>query len=233
MTEIARIVKHPSDRECVVVQVPATLNEQFGRFGPARLSVEHHGYVLHHTHVDALYRFAKTVDLHLTDDRVSARRGPQVQPTECRTCAQPGERFNPPNVCPSCGAPWSPITPPVHESSITETPCPSCKHRQPGRFPYCSRCGKPMGHKPVAVVQRLALPPAPERPHLDDPLPLGDVVAASPLTGQEAEHRKAIGRSYATEISDQDSEPEQQDPEPYDPTADDADPWGSWGSPTP
>lgn len=170
MTEVVRLQRHPTDNACALLVAHPDLNQRLGKFGPARFVAEHHGYVLHHDHVDALYRFAKTAGIHVVDERVASSTSKRVPPHECRHCAQPARRFQPPAVCPSCGEPWTPTEPPVRDNPITRHPCPSCGHKQPGRFPFCSRCAAPMQYP--QPDRRTTLP----RTKLADPMPLATVL---------------------------------------------------------
>lgn len=70
------------------------------------------------------------------------------QPHECRSCGQPGSALIPPAYCPNCGMSWDPITPDGNDAGDQGkgTLCVSCRHRQPGRFAYCSRCGATMSY---------------------------------------------------------------------------------------
>jgi hypothetical protein len=224
VTDVARITRHPTDRDVVLLHTPPDARDRLGKFGPARYSPEHHAYVLHHTHIDALYRFAKATDMHVVDERNSSKRGPGVPPTECRVCGQAGSKPNPPRMCPACGNPWRPIGPPVREDPINRTPCPSCGHKQPGRFAFCSRCGTPMDYPQRTV--RPALPRPEKRVHLDDPLPLGDVArdlaASTPELANVTWGRRIEDTPLPGDTVDQQPEPDEYDPttEPDWPAAD-------------
>lgn len=214
MTEVARITKHPEDQACVLLHTPPNYNDRFGGFGPARYTPEHRAYVIHHTHIDALYRWAKRIDLHVIDERRAGKGGIVTRPVECAACTQPGSKSNPPAMCPSCGVPWRPVPPPERHDPLVRTACPACSHKQPGKFPYCARCGAEMAY-PDKPVKRPPLPrPERKREHLDDPLPLSQVIA------EEAPALPAgtIGRPVEdVDLPDDDVE-QQSTGEEYDPT---------------
>lgn len=170
MTEVARIVRHPSDRDVVLLHTPHGLSNDMGRFAPARYSQEHRAYVLHNEHIPALYRFARTISLHVVDER-RATAGYRTQPVECASCQQPGSLGKPPKVCPSCGETWVPVPPPIKEEAKGRTECGKCRHRQDGRFPFCSSCGARMTYRPAAAAPALVVP-LDERRKLRDPEPL-------------------------------------------------------------
>lgn len=174
---LARLKRHPHDREIVLVEIPTDLNAAIGNFEPARLAPELHGYVMHHNAVPAFYRWARSAHVHVVDERTSGH-GKHVLPVECSACGQPGRLNNPPTRCPSCGEKWLPVTPPGYANAQhqTTTPCPSCQQPQTGRFPYCATCGAQMAHErpPIAANHRRFVDP-PRKP-LDEPLPLSVVV---------------------------------------------------------
>lgn len=167
MTEIARVTRHPVDRDIVLLHPPPDMFNEFGRFGPARYSQDHKAFLLHNEHIPALYRFARTISLHVVDERVKSSPGSRTQPVECSFCQQPGSMGRPPKSCPACGEPWVPTPPPVSEESKGRYECASCHHRQGGRFPFCASCGAKMTyHRPEP---RQAVEP---RRRLKDPEPL-------------------------------------------------------------
>ena len=172
MTEIARITRHPVDRDVVLLVPPPDMFNEFGRFGPARYSQEHRAFLLHHEHIPALYRFARTISLHVVDERVKSAPGNRTLPVECSFCQQPGSMGKPPKTCPACGEPWVPTPPPVKEEAKGRHECGKCRHRQGGRFPYCASCGEPMRYpkpSPRPVVEA--------RPRLREPVSLESELA--------------------------------------------------------
>lgn len=168
---LAQLAAHPTDNHTLVLRTPPGLASDMGRFEPARYDQAQRAYLIHADHLTALHRFAATIGLHIVDDR----RSPPGQKTampECAHCGQPAALTRQPATCPLCGHTWQPVfvrsEPTTHRSTVRAT-CGSCKHTQPGRFPYCGACGAPI---PRGHAGRLPTP----RPHLDDPLPLGETV---------------------------------------------------------
>jgi hypothetical protein len=179
---IGRLRWHPTDRSIVVLDVPSVLNHEFRRFEPALLSKELHGYVMHHDAIPSLYRFARTIDLHIVDERQKAKTGgdpaKRTYPHECRHCAQPGSTTNPPRRCPRCGKPWEPVTPRLEDTAKWRTTlCEACGHRNRNRFPYCAHCGEALIHDdPTSGPPPLQLL---ERTRLPDPVRLRDALPRS------------------------------------------------------
>lgn len=171
MTELARITKHPTDRDVVLVHMPYELRNEMGRFLPARYSSEHKAYIMHGEHIAAFYRFARTISLHVTDER-RVTAGYRTMPVECESCGQGGSLRRPPKMCPACGQPWTPSNPPVKEEALGRHECPSCRHRQRGRFPFCAECGGRMDYTRDTGDARV-VPLDQSRPRLRDPIPLG------------------------------------------------------------
>lgn len=180
MTEVARIVRHPSDRDVVLLHVPIRMNNELGRFEPARFSEQHRAFVLHNEHIPALYRFARTISLHVVDER-RAVAGYRTQPMECSNCHQPGSLGRPPKVCPSCGQTWVPVPPPIKEEARGRTECEKCRHRQDGRFPFCSSCGARMTYKAAAPAPVIELE---SRRKLREPEALAVTLARATSRGQ-------------------------------------------------
>ncbi len=185
---LARLQRHPRDRDVVVVEVAADLNAAMGTFEPARLVPELHGYVMHLNAISAFFRWARFNEVHVVDERATAA-GQRTLPVECSNCGQPGRLHQPPTRCPSCGESWSPVTPPGHadtQRSMT-TPCPSCHQPQVGRFPFCATCGAPMQHRSLASARsHPALSSPTSRDQLDEPLPLGVVQGEVVNVSEEA-----------------------------------------------
>lgn len=219
-TNIVRILKHPVDRDCVLLDCAPDLNQTVTKFGPARVSKDDRAYVLHHSHIDALYRFARLNDLHVVDDRRTSNHhtGFRIPPAECRSCGQAGSRMEPPAVCPSCGQTWDAIAPPVRDDPITKTPCTRCGHKQPGRFPYCSKCGAQMAY--AEQPRRDPLP----RTKLADPVPIAATLVET--FRQEAHRTEGVTHGPWLPNRDPDTRRPIEDhplPEPeteYDPTTD-------------
>jgi hypothetical protein len=178
MSDLVRITPHPADREVVILRCSPELNSAMGTFQPARMAQDLGGYILLGEHVAQLYRWARFHEVHVVDERKTdghRSRGPARPPVECRDCAQPGCLTRQPKMCPSCGGDWVPVPPPVRAAPFTSTECPSCGHKQRGRFPFCGRCGADLPVAPTVVaVRRFA--PEPGRERLDEPIPLGRAV---------------------------------------------------------
>lgn len=166
-----RIQRHPHDRHALLLDVPPEYNEIIGKFGPARLSKEFHGYVMSADLAPSFRRFAAFHRITVIDDRGIVTAGHRTRPVECRNCGQGGSLNNPPPFCPSCGEHWNPMTPDEipDVDLIPRTTCPQCGHRQTGRFRHCASCGGFMEY-----ANRPA--PLPELPRGGNPRPVGEVI---------------------------------------------------------
>lgn len=147
---LARIKNHPTETDCVIIDVPPDLNKAMGTFGPARFDKDHRGFVCLVEHLESFYRFARFQNIDVRDERAFARAGHRTWPQECRHCAQAGSYSQPPKRCPACGNNWEPITPQdiPDNDPRRSLRCECCGHKNFGRFPYCVECGGPLNHEP-------------------------------------------------------------------------------------
>lgn len=182
MTELVRITPHPTERDIVILKCSSEVNEAMGLFEPARLAPDLGGYLLFGDHIGALYRWGHFNDIRVVDERGHGNRGPARPPVECRSCGQPGCLTNQPRRCPACGGEWVGIAPPVRTAPRNLSECPRCRHKQTGTFPFCSHCGTDMPIR-VSVVATPVLVDGP-REHLDDPLPLSELMPEIPAAKQ-------------------------------------------------
>jgi hypothetical protein len=169
MTSIIRTTNHPTAPDLVQVHIPIELNDKIRMLEPARWSPPDKAYLLHRNDWPALESFAHHVGAYIHDQRTNPIANQIHIPQECRHCGQPGRANHPPTYCPACGNLWDPVGPPVDGiAGVVRTPCPSCGHKQSGRFGYCTRCGQSMTVRPATTAPALAN----VREHLDEPLPL-------------------------------------------------------------
>jgi hypothetical protein len=169
MTHIIKITRHPTDPAVILAHIGPELAHAAGRLNALRWSPEDRAYLIHEDALPGLYALADYHDAHIHDQRSNPIAGHKTIPQECRHCGQPGRANQPPTYCPACGNLWDPIGPPVDGiAGVIRTPCPSCGHKQSGRFGYCTRCGQPMTIRPATTPPALAG----VREHLDEPLPL-------------------------------------------------------------
>lgn len=166
---IIRINRHPRDTDIIMLATPPDLAEQMGRFEPARYSRDDRAYLIHRNDLDPFKRYAKHIGAHVIDERRPT--GPKRDAHECGNCGQPGSTERAPRYCPSCGQDWQPVTYEDVSPTVSRGTCVACGHMQGARFPHCSRCGGQMSY-PEAPT-RLVIP----RAKLEDPMPLGDVLA--------------------------------------------------------
>jgi hypothetical protein len=169
MKHIIRITTHPTDPDLLVLHTPPELANEMGRLEAARYDPTTGTYLLHRDAYAGLQALANYAGAHLHDQRSNPIANQIHIPQECRHCGQPGRANHPPTYCPACGNLWDPIGPPVDGiAGVIRTPCPSCGHKQSGRFGYCTRCGQSMTVRPATTAPALAN----VREHLDEPLPL-------------------------------------------------------------
>lgn len=171
---LAYLTSHTHDPNTLVLHTPPGLATDMGRFEPARYDAELRAYLVHTDHHDALHRFATSIGLHITDNRIrppTAPGPPRPRMPECTHCAQPARHDTHPNRCPNCGQPWQPTYPPDHHAGhgVTQD-CPACGRTQHGRFAHCGRCGAAIPDEPP--TRRRTAP----RPTLPDPLPLAQTI---------------------------------------------------------
>lgn len=180
MTVIGRIQAHPHDADCLVLVVPFEFNHEMRKFGPAILAPELKGYVLHDMHMTSLRSFADRSNLHLIDERSHAT-GPKPLMPECTSCGQPAPLTNQPTWCPACGERWIPkFISGDNRQTYGRVRCTACDNEQVARFRTCGKCGAMMPKPPRGVDPPKAIA---DRPRLDDPKRLGDVLPELDLTG--------------------------------------------------
>lgn len=170
----ATLHAHSTDPDALVLKTPIEIASEMGRFAPARYDRETRGYLLHVDHLDALRRFAKTIGLHIIDQRQAPPGDKPLMP-ECGNCGQPAALTRQPDHCPTCGRRWKPV---FIRGTETRDPltkaCVRCGHTQGRRWAYCIRCGQSMPDDPPEwnVVHHVDLP----RPKLDEPMPFSECI---------------------------------------------------------
>lgn len=162
--KLIRIEKHPTDPDVVILRTPPDMAPDMGRFEAARYDADRRAYLTHSDTIPSLYRFAKHVGAHVTDDRTGL--GERRLAHQCGHCAQAGSVANPPKFCPDCGEPWMPVTHHDVSPPVALTRCDGCGRMQRGRFPRCAHCGAGLNHAPGGKVVHLP------RVKLADPVPL-------------------------------------------------------------
>ncbi len=194
---IVRIGTHPRQAGIVLVHTPPELaHDVMGPFQPARWSPPAGAYLLGVEHLETFARHLARHDVRLVDERDTTGTDQREKFTgplpECANpdCRQPANRTAAATMahCPACGHPWKPS---VHtraaDEAATSSQCSACDRRQPGRFPFCSACGKP-----TVVVVTGARPAGVARPKVAEPVLFGEAIAADP--GLERDHmQRAAG----------------------------------------
>lgn len=199
MSTIIRLTRHPNDPLVLLAHTPPEWSTAMGRFAPARWAAEHRAYLVHRELAHAFANFVRIEGGRVVDESRATPAGPTVSGSrvagpECANCGQPGSTSSRLKVCPACGQPWVPV---IHQSAAigaARTPCPSCGHKQAGRFPHCGRCGTAM----VYPEPRSRPPVVPAtRQRLDDPQPLAAVISEhAPRPPHELEEDRACGTCF-------------------------------------
>lgn len=178
---IIRIETHPSDRDFLVAHTPPDFAHHMGRFAAARFSQKLKGYVINAELLDQLRTFARHEGASILDerDRGAAEKFAGPLP-ECRSCGQPSSRKASLalNRCTNCGDVWHPVVYEAPGSASTRLECTSCGRRQQLGGRFCGNCGADMPAAPPPAPRPIEIP---NRPHNQDPLPIGQVLAEQGL----------------------------------------------------